>query len=90
MNKKELVVEIQKKTNLSKKEVEVVVNAFTDVVRNELGNSGRVRLLGFGSFDVKRREERAVRNPNTGESIKVEAHNVPVFRAGKELKAIVR
>ena len=90
MNKTELVVEIQKKTNLPKKEVEVVVNAFTDVVRNELGNGDSVRLLGFGSFDVKRRAERVFRNPNTGESIKVEAHNIPIFKAGKELKAIVR
>lgn len=86
MNKAELIDAMAKDTNLTKKDVESVLNSFVNVVSNELANKGKVQLVGFGTFETRERAARTGRNPQTGEEIKITATTTPSFKAGKALK----
>lgn len=86
MNKTELVAAVAKKSELSKKNVEAVLKAFTEVVAEELQSGGKVQLVGFGTFEVSERAERIGRNPKTGEEMIIAASKAPKFKAGKALK----
>ena len=86
MNKKELVAAVAAKVELSKKDAEAAVDAFTAVVEEELKNGGKVQLVGFGTFEVSERAAREGRNPRTNESITIAASKTPKFKAGKVLK----
>ena len=89
MNKAELVAAIAAKTGESKKATEAAVNAFTEVVSKALKGGDKVQLVGFGSFEVRKRAARKGRNPQTKEEIKIPASKAPVFKAGKALKDLV-
>ncbi len=89
MNKTELVDAIAKKTELSKKDAEKALKAFTDVVAEELAKGEKVQLVGFGTFEVIERPARDGRNPRTGEPMPIEASKAPKFKAGKALKDTV-
>ena len=89
MNKAELVAAIAAKTGESKKATETAVNAFTEVVAEALKGGDKVQLVGFGSFEVRKRAARKGRNPQTKEEIKIPASKAPVFKAGKALKELV-
>ena len=89
MNKTELVAAIAAKTELSKKDSEKAVKAFTDAVSKELKKKGKVQLVGFGTFETAKRAARAGKNPQTGKAIKIPAATVPKFKAGKALKEAV-
>ena len=89
MNKTELVDAIAKATELSKKDAEKAVKAFTDVVSKELKKKGKVQLVGFGTFETAKRAARTGKNPQTGAAIKIPAATVPKFKAGKALKDAV-
>ncbi|MBQ2836154.1 MAG: HU family DNA-binding protein [Clostridia bacterium] len=89
MNKAELVAAIAAKTGESKKASEALVNAFTEVVSDALKGGDKVQLVGFGSFEVRKRAARKGRNPQTKEEIKIPASKAPVFKAGKALKDLV-
>ena len=89
MNKQELITGIAEKAELTKKDAEKALVAFTDVVKEELGKGGKVQLVGFGIFEVSERAAREGRNPQTGETIKIEACKAPKFKAGKALKDAV-
>ena len=87
MNKTELVAAIAKKTELSKKDAEKALKAFTDVVAEELKKGEKIQLVGFGTFEVTERAAREGRNPRDPEKkIKIPASKAPVFKAGKGLK----
>ncbi len=86
MNKTELIAAIAEQAEVTKKDAEKVLKAFTDVVTAELKNDGKVQLVGFGTFEVSTREAREGRNPKTGETMKIEASKAPKFKAGKALK----
>lgn len=86
MNKSELINALADKTNLSKKNAEKALNAFVDSISGALVKGDKVQLIGFGTFDVKKRPARTARNPRTGEEIKIKASKAPVFKAGKALK----
>ena len=86
MNKTELVTALAAKTELSKKDAEKAVNAFVDVISEELTKGEKIQLIGFGTFAVKDRPARVARNPRTGEEIKIAAAKAPGFKAGKALK----
>ena len=88
-NKTELVSAMAKETNLYKKDVEDVLKSFVDVVSKELKNGGKIQLVGFGTFEVSERAAREGRNPQTGETMKIEASKAPKFKAGKALKDMV-
>ena len=89
MNKTELVAAIAEKTELSKKDAEKALKAFTDVVAEELKKGEKVQLVGFGTFEVAERPEREGRNPSTGKAMKIAASKSPKFKAGKALKDTV-
>lgn len=86
MNKTELVAAIAKKTELSKKDAEKALKAFTDVVAEELKKGEKIQLVGFGTFEVSERAAREGRNPQTGETMQIAASKSPKFKAGKALK----
>ena len=89
MNKAELIAAIAAKTGETKKSAEASVNAFVDVVSGALTKGDKVQLVGFGSFEVRKRAARKGRNPQTGEEMKIAASKAPVFKAGKALKDAV-
>ena len=89
MNKTELVAAMADQAGLSKKDAEAALKAFTDVVAAELKKDEKVQLVGFGTFEVAKREAREGRNPQTGETMKIAASKAPKFKAGKALKDMV-
>ena len=89
MNKAELIAAVAESANMTKKDTEAVLKAFTDVVTEELKNGGKVQLVGFGTFEVSERTAREGRNPKTGETMTIEASKAPKFKAGKALKDAV-
>ena len=89
MNKTELINAVAEKAALSKKDAEAAVTAALDAVAAALAEGDEVRLVGFGSFEVKQRAARLGRNPKTKEEIQIPATKVPAFKPGKALKDIV-
>ena len=89
MNKSDLIAAIAAKTGETKKDAEATLNAFVDVVTETLVKGDKVQLVGFGSFEVRKRAARKGRNPQTKEEIKIPASKAPVFKAGKALKDVV-
>ena len=89
MNKSELIAAIAAKTGETKKSAEATVNAFIETVTEALTKGDKVQLVGFGSFEVRKRAARKGRNPQTKEEIKIPASKAPVFKAGKALKELV-
>lgn len=89
MNKAELIAAVAEKTGLTKKDSERAVNATFQAITETIETGEKVQLVGFGVFDVKRREARVGRNPKTKEEIQIPASRVPVFKAGKALKEII-
>lgn len=86
MNKTELVAAMAEQADLSKKDAEKALKAFTDVVEAELKKGGKVQLVGFGTFEVSERSAREGRNPQSGKPMKIVASKAPKFKAGKALK----
>ena len=89
MNKTELIAAIAAKTGETKKDAEATLNAFVNVVSETLAKGDKVQLVGFWSFEVRKRAARKGRNPQTKEEIKIPASKAPVFKAGKALKDLV-
>ena len=89
MNKVELSAAIAEKAAISKKDADAAVKAFVDVVTEELKKGGKVQLVGFGTFETSTRAAREGRNPQTGETMTIEASRAPKFKAGKALKDAV-
>ena len=90
MNKSELVAAIAEKAELSKKDAEKAVKAFTDTVAEQLKAGEKIQLVGFGTFEVAERAAREGRNPLTGESLHIEASKSPKFKVGKAFKDAVK
>ena len=89
MNKTEFIAAVAEKAEISKKDSEKALKAFVDVVTESLVKGEKVQLVGFGSFEVRKRAARKGRNPQTKEEIKIPASKAPVFKAGKALKDLV-
>ncbi|GAB2024318.1 HU family DNA-binding protein [Lactovum odontotermitis] len=89
-NKQDIVAAVAKSAGLTKKDAEKAVNAFTDAVKAELKKGGKVQLIGFGTFETRKRAAREGRNPQTGKALKIPATTVPAFKAGKALKDVVK
>ena len=86
MNRTELVAAMAEKTQLSKKDADLALKAFIDVVSEEMQKGEKVQLVGFGTFEVSERAAREGRNPQTGETMKIAASVAPKFKPGKALK----
>jgi len=90
MNKTDLVNNISSKSGLTKKDVESVLNGFLGEITDALVAGDKVQLIGFGTFETRRRAARAGRNPQTGNTIEIPESNVPAFKAGNKLKEAVK
>lgn len=86
MNKTELIAAVAEKAELSKKDAEKALMAFTNVVAEELAKGEKIQVVGFGTFEVSERAAREGRNPKTGEKMPIAASKTPKFKAGKALK----
>ncbi len=86
MNKADLIASISEKSGLPKKDSEAVLNAFVEAVEEGLAKEEKVVLVGFGTFEVRKRAARKGINPQTKEEISIPATKAPVFKAGKTLK----
>ncbi len=89
MNKTELIAAIAEQAELSKKDADKALKAFTDIVAEELKKGGKIQLVGFGTFEVTERAAREGRNPQTNEPMSIPASKAPKFKAGKALKDAV-
>ena len=89
MNKTELIAAIAEKAGLTKKDAERALNATIDAITETLAKGDKVQVAGLGSFEVKNREARTGRNPQTGETIQIAASKLPAFKAAKALKDAV-
>ena len=89
MNKTELVAAMAEQADMTKKDAEKALTAFTEVVAKELKKGEKIQLVGFGTFEVSERAAREGRNPQTGETMKIEASKAPKFKPGKALKVEV-
>ena len=89
MTRTELVAAMAEKTQLSKKDADLALKAFIDVVSEEMQKGEKVQLVGFGTFEVSERAAREGRNPQTGETMTISASKSPKFKAGKALKDLV-
>lgn len=89
MNKAELINAVAASADVSKKDTEAVISAMLDTITEALKQGDKVQLVGFGSFEVKKRAARIGRNPRTKEEIEIPATVLPVFKAGKLLKDTV-
>lgn len=90
MNKTELITALAKKAEISKKDAEKALIAFTNIVADTLVDGDKIAITGFGTFDVVERAARTGRNPQTGETIEIAASKSPKFKAGKALKNAVK
>ena len=86
MNRKELVDELATKTGCSKADAERGLSAMLDIISDTLKTGESLSLVGFGTFEVRSRAARTGRNPQTGETIQIDARRVPTFTAGTELR----
>jgi DNA-binding protein HU-beta len=89
MNRKELIDALATKTGSSKAYADRNVGALIDIITATLKKGDSVALVGFGTFEVRKRAARAGRNPATGEALKIKASKAPAFKAGAPLKAAV-
>ena len=90
MNKEELVAEISKKSKVTQKEANEVLSALIETVQKTVSKGKKVTLVGFGTFESRKRAARTGRNPQTGAPLKISAKTVPAFSAGKKFKELVK
>jgi len=90
MNKEELVAEVAKVAKVSKKEAYEVLTATVETIEKTVKKGDKVTLVGFGTFEPRKRAARTGRNPQTGKEIKIAARTVPAFSAGKKFKELVK
>lgn len=90
MNKADLISNISDQSGLSKKDVETVLNGFLGEVTDALSTGDKVQLIGFGTFETRKRSSRTGRNPQTGQEITIPESTVPAFKAGNKLKEAVK
>lgn len=89
MNRKELIDALADKTGSTKADADRNIGALIDIISTTLKKGDSISLVGFGTFEVRKRAARTGRNPATGEEIKIKASKQPAFKAGKALKDAV-
>ena len=90
MNKTELIAAVAEKANLYKKDADSAVNAIIDTIIAQVSQGDRVQLVGFGTFELRERNERKGRDPRTNEEIIIPASKVPAFKVGRGFKVAVK
>lgn len=89
MTKAELVEEVARAADLTKKDAEVVVDEVFAAIIESLNRGEKIELRGFGSFRIRQRNSRRGRNPKTGDAVDIPAKAVPYFKPGKELRELI-
>ena len=89
MNKEELVKAVAASAKLSQKDTAEIIGATIETIQKTVSKGGKVTLVGFGTFESRKRAARMGRNPQTGKEIKIAAKTVPAFSAGKKFKEMV-
>lgn len=89
MTKAELVDQVAKRTQMTKKHAEIMVNTVFDSIVDSLKGGEKIELRGFGSFRIRHRGSRTGRNPKTGAKVLVPSKSIPYFKPGKELKQLL-
>lgn len=89
MTKADLIEEVSKMVELTRKDSEVVVDTIFDSIVHSLRSGDKIEIRGFGSFRTRQRKPRVGRNPKTGERVDVPAKKIPFFKPSKELKDVV-
>jgi integration host factor subunit beta len=89
MTKADLVEEVARVSELTKKHSETIVNTVFDSIIQALQRDDKIELRGFGSFRIRQRRSRQGRNPKTGDKVDVPAKRIPYFKPGKELKELI-
>ena len=89
MNKAELISRMAEESKLTKKAAEAALEAFLNTVTEALKAEDKVQLVGFGTFEVRKRDARMGINPQTKEQIKIPASKAPAFKAGKAFKEVI-
>src|SRR5579864_4139132 len=89
MTKADLIEEVSRVVEMTRKESEVIVEAIFDSIVRSLRNGDKIEIRGFGSFRTRQRQARVGRNPKTGERVEVPAKKIPYFKPSKELKDVV-
>jgi integration host factor subunit beta len=89
MTKAELIDEVSRAVEMTRKDSEVIVEAIFDSVVRALHGGDKIEIRGFGSFRTRRRQPRVGRNPKTGARVEVPAKRIPYFKPSKELKDLV-
>lgn len=90
MNKAQLVSEVAKRAGLTKKDSKAAVDAVLSAIKDALSKGQKVRLIGFGTFEVRKRAKRRGKNPKTGQVINIPERKVPAFKPSSELKKAVK
>ena len=83
MNKQELIKKVAEEAGLTQKQAGAALESTLAAIKAAVAGGDKVQLIGFGTFDSKKREARQGRNPRTGEAVNIEAAVLPVFKAGK-------
>ena len=89
MNKEELVQEVARQTKNPQSQVANVLTVLIETIEKSVAKGQKVTLVGFGTFEPRKRAARNGRNPQTGKPLKIPAKTIPVFKAGKEFKKLV-
>ena len=90
MTKADIVSEIAKKTGVEKTQIQTIVEAFMEEVKESLVKEENVYLRGFGSFIIKKRAEKGARNISKNTTITIPAHNIPAFKPAKSFTAKIK
>lgn len=86
----DLVNKVAEKTGLKKSQAEVAVNSVFGAIEEALSTGDKVQVIGFGTFETRKRSARSGRNPQTGETISIPESVVPAFKPGNKLKEVIR
>ncbi len=89
MNKQELIKKVAQDAELTQKQAAAALESMMDSVKEAVAVGDKVQLIGFGTFESKKRDARTGRNPRTGKAVKIKAAVLPVFKAGKAFKDAV-
>jgi DNA-binding protein HU-beta len=90
MNKTDMVTKLAEKNGMTKKDAQKALEGLIEIISDEIKDGGSVILTGFGTFSIAERKPRTGRNPQTGQPIDIPAARVPKFKAGKQLKDVVK
>ena len=89
MTKAQLIDEVARVADLSRKHAETIIDIFFQSIVTALERGEKIELRGFGSFRIRKRNARQGRNPKTGETVSVPAKRIPYFKPGRELKELL-